>query len=61
LLLENSEDAALSSKALQVAFDSELTTELHIYKIGDCGAMSGILIAAKLQNIGNLILLLLLD
>ena len=61
LLLENTEDAELSSKALQMAFDSELTTELHIYKIGDCSAMSGILIAAKLQNLGNLILLLLLD
>ena len=61
LLLEITEDAELSSKALHLAFDSELTTELRIYKIGDCAAMSGILIAAKLQNIGNLILLLLLD
>ncbi len=61
LLLENTEDAELSSKALQTAFDSELTTELRIFKIGDCSAMSGILIAAKLQNLGSLILLLLLD
>lgn len=61
LMLENTEDAELANKALQVAFDSELIAELSIYKIGDCSAMSGILIAAKLQNLGNLILLLLLD
>jgi hypothetical protein len=61
LLLENTEDAEESCKALRDAFDSPTVTELRIFKVGDCSAMSGILIAAKLLNTGSLFLILLLD
>lgn len=61
LLLENTEDAEESCKALQDAFDSPTVTELRIFKVGDSSAMSGILIAAKLLKTGSLFLILLLD
>lgn len=48
------------SEALKAAFDDPGMTQLEIFKIGDGGAMSGILIAAE-HDSGRLFLVFLLD
>jgi hypothetical protein len=61
LLLENQENPDSCRLALVNTFDSELVTELRIFKIGDGSVMSGVLIAARLLNVGSVFLVLLLD
>lgn len=61
LLLENQEDSEVAAAALQSAFDHPAVCELKVFKIGDGAAMSGLLIAANIQEAGCLSLILLLD
>lgn len=61
LLIENHEDATAAAAALGGAFDQPAVRELKVFKIGDGAAMSGLLIAAIIQGVGCLCLILLLD
>lgn len=61
LLLENQEDATAAVSALKGAFDHTAVRQLKIFKIGDGAAMSGLLIAANMHEMGCLCLILLLD
>lgn len=61
LLLGNAEQTAGGLDTLKRAFDDEAVSELNVYRIGDGGAMSGVLIASRRADASSLFLLLLLD
>jgi hypothetical protein len=46
-MLESHDDPSAARNALQQAFDDSQVQVLHVYRIGDGGAMSGLLIAAR--------------
>ena len=39
--------------ALAAAFDDPAVTELHVFNLGDGGAMSGLLVAGRRQGTGE--------
>ena len=61
MILDDVDDADTAQAALAAAFDDPLVTELRVFNLGDGGAMSGILVAGKLQNHGAIFLVFLLD
>lgn len=61
LLLENIEDEAEACKSLASVFDDQLVSELSVFKIGDGGAMSGVLIASRRSTDETVFLVLLMD
>ncbi len=60
-MLEGHEDLAVAQQALSKAFDDPAMTERRIYRIGDGGAMSGILIAGRRDGGESVFLTFLLD
>lgn len=60
LLLDNQEDSEAAGAALHSALGHPAVCELKVFKIGDGAAMSGLLIAANIQEAGCLSLILLL-
>ncbi len=61
LLLNNIDNDAEARRALANAFDDMSVSELRIFKIGDGGVMSGVLIAARRPADGTVFLLILMD
>lgn len=61
LLLEDRENAADARAALQSVFDSPSIAELQVYNLGDGGAMSGLLLAARRQDESMVAVILLMD
>ncbi len=47
MILDAVQDAEAARAALSAAFDDPAVTELRVYNLGDGGAMSGILVAAR--------------
>ncbi|MCB0111869.1 MAG: hypothetical protein KDE53_38355 [Caldilineaceae bacterium] len=47
LIVDEMENTATARAALSAAFDDGVVTELCVYKVGDGGALSGILVAAR--------------
>ncbi|MFN7772653.1 MAG: hypothetical protein ACK5R1_07805 [Planctomycetota bacterium] len=57
---ENEDNDAVN-QLLSTTFDSEGVKELRIFSLGDGEAMSGLLIAAEIANLGRLFLTFLMD
>ena len=53
MILEGVEDAENAQAALSAAFDDPAVTELVVYRLGDGGAMSGILVAGHRNETGE--------
>jgi hypothetical protein len=60
MILENIADAEKARAALTAVFDDPKVTELHVYNLGDGGAMSGLLIAGRNLDTGDMITLVFL-
>jgi threonine dehydratase len=61
MLMNATEDPASGQAALSVAFDDPTVQDLLVFSIGDGGAMSGILIAARRVNGEATFLVFLMD
>jgi len=61
MLWEGGPDPTQAQAALRAAFDTSTVLHLHIYQIGDAGAMSGALLAAETAAGAHCFLIILLD
>lgn len=61
MILDQADPPAKAHQALASAFDDPQVAELCVYRIGDGGAMSGLLIAARRPAEGSLFLIFLMD
>ena len=53
MILDAVQDAEAARAALSAAFDDPAVTELRVFNLGDGGAMSGILVAARRATAGD--------
>lgn len=60
MILDNIDNAEQARTALATAFDDPAVSEVRVFNLGDGGAMSGILIAGRLQVTGKVIVLVFL-
>ena len=60
MILDNIEGAEKARLALSSAYDQPAMTDLRVYNLGDGGAMSGLLIAGRRKETGEVIFLVFL-
>lgn len=60
MILDNLEEADKARLALSSAFDDPAVSDLHVFNLGDGGAMSGVLIAGRRNDAGEAIFLVFL-
>ena len=60
MILDNIEGAERARAALSSTYDDPRMTDLRVYNLGDGGAMSGLLIAGRLEDTGEAIFLVFL-
>ena len=60
MILDNLEGAQAARAALSRVYDDPAITDLSVFNLGDGGAMSGILLAGRNQNTGEIVLLVFL-